>query len=524
MKIPSVKFNARKISDIMVKYYKMSALLCGMILASALPPCYQLWAAFVTFGFIVFLCCRVEKLCSLAAIGYWFGFGYFSLGFYWIGNALLVDIERTGWLYPITLILNGAFFGLFTIVPFMLTKLSKSVILKILLLASGWCLSEWFRGFFLTGFPWNPVSSVLAVSPNLIQTLAWWGTYGLSLVIVIVFAWPAVWLNKPNWKTFALMLLSPIALAILWEYGAFVIAHRPKINHGKAIMVRLVQPSIPQSLKWDKNALEQNVKEYVELSHGHDSNHIDFTLWGETAVPYDLTYDMEQVRKIRSSSPRYGYLISGFVRYEPDGNRYKPFNSFGVINRQGSLVAVYDKSHLVPFGEYIPLREYLPEWVKPVANTISEFGRGIKFETIKIGNYPEFAPLICYEIIFSDEIVRKDNKPKWAIVLTNDGWYGVSSGPYQHLVAAQMRAVEEGISIVRSANSGISAVINPYGEVTAQIPLGERGYKDTMVKPDEARKTIFGFCGNYIPLTMSYLILLFAFVLSRIGKVTRRNS
>ena len=516
MKKTSLKINVRNILAFTAKYHKFSALLCGMLLAMALPPFYQLWAAFASFSFGVYICSKKSKLWNLAAIGYWFGFGYFALGFYWIGNALLVDIERTGWLYPITLVLNGAVFGIFAIFPFMLTKFSKLIFLKILLLASGWCLSEWFRGFFLTGFPWNPISSVLAFSPNLLQTLVWWGTYGLSLIAVIIFAWPALWLNKPNYKTFVFSLLAPIALAVMWEYGAFIISHRPKINHGKAIMVRLVQPSIPQSLKWDKESLEQNLKEYINLSHGLDSNHIDFTLWGETAVPYDLTYDLEQVRKIRQSAPRYGYLISGFVRYEPDGSRYKPFNSFGVMNRKGIVVAVYDKSHLVPFGEYIPLRQYLPEWIKPVTNTISEFGRGIKFETIKVDGYPEFAPLICYEIIFSDEVVRKDNKPKWAIVLTNDGWYGISSGPYQHLVAAQMRAVEEGISIVRSANSGISAVINPYGEVTAQIPLGERGFIDTMVKPDEARKTIFGICGNYIPLTMSCLILLLAFVLSRI--------
>lgn len=516
MKKPKLRVSMQSVLEFVAKYHKFSALLCGTLLAVALPPFYQLWAAFVSFSLMLYISSRKDSLCNLAAIGYWFGFGYFALGFYWIGNALLVDIERTGWLYPITLVLNGAFFGVFAIFPFMLTKFSKLIFLKILLLASGWCLSEWFRGFFLTGFPWNPISSVLAISPNLLQTLAWWGTYGLSLIVVIIFAWPTIWLNKPNYKTFIAALLAPIALVVLWEYGTFVISHRPKINHGKAIMVRLVQPSIPQSLKWDKESLEENLKEYVELSHGLDSNHIDFTLWGETAVPYDLTYDMEQVRKIRQSAPRYGYLISGFIRYEPDGNRYKPFNSFGVMNRKGSVVAVYDKSHLVPFGEYIPLREYLPKWIKPVANTISEFGRGIKFETIKLEDYPEFAPLICYEIIFSDEVVRKDNKPKWAIVLTNDGWYGISSGPYQHLVAAQMRAVEEGISIVRSANSGISAVVNPYGEVTAQIPLGERGFLDTMVKPDEARKTIFGICGNYIPLTMSCLILLFAFLLSRI--------
>jgi apolipoprotein N-acyltransferase len=186
-------------------------------------------------------------------------------------------------------------------------------------------------------------------------------------------------------------------------------------------------------------------------------------------------------------------------------------------------VGWYDKSHLVPFGEYIPLRQYLPEWVRPLANTVAEFGRGEKYKTLKIGRYPAFAPLICYEIIFSDEIIDKDVKqrPTWAVVLTNDGWYGISSGPHQHLAAAQMRAVEEGITVVRSANSGISAVINPYGEIKAQIPLGERGAIDALVKPEEAHSTLFSQYGIKIPLAMSCILILLALMLSFVPALQR---
>ena len=141
---------------------------------------------------------------------------------------------------------------------------------------------------------------------------------------------------------------------------------------------------------------------------------------------------------------------------------------------------------------------------------VGQFAKGEKYQAIKLDSYAEFAPLICYEVIFSGQIVRKQNKPKWAVVLTNDGWYGISAGPYQHLVAAQMRAAEEGISIVRSANSGISAVINPYGIITSQIGLSERGYIDDTVKISMSHDTLFGKYGNTIPLLMALLLILTA--------------
>ncbi|MBP1531950.1 MAG: apolipoprotein N-acyltransferase, partial [Alphaproteobacteria bacterium] len=258
------------------------------------------------------------------------------------------------------------------------------------------------------------------------------------------------------------------------------------------------------------------------LSKAEDNQYVDFTIWGETAVPFDLYYDAEHISKLRRAVPPHGYLITGFLRYA-DGSYYHPYNSFGVISKQGTVEGVYDKSHLVPFGEYIPLRKYLPAWVRPLTNTVAEFGRGNQYETIKIAEYPEFAPLICYEIIFSSQVIRKTDKPKWIIVLTNDGWYGNSSGPYQHLVAAQMRAVEEGVSVVRSANSGISAVINPYGEVVEQIPLNMKGVIDVAVKLDEAHNTLFGKLGNFIPLSLAVLLLLFAIYFEKIVACFRRR-
>ena len=501
---------------IVLKYPKTAAFVLGALLTAALPPYYQFWTMFLAFSGLMFLICGTNRLRKLCELGYWFGFGYFAVGFYWIGNALLIDVMQTGWLYPIVLLLNGAFFGLFTILPAAVTKYGRNIVSKMLLFAAVWCLStEWLRSFLLTGFPWNPISSVLGFSVPMMQILSVLGTYGTSLLLVLTAVCPTIWLVDPR-KYNTVMLFLPVAVCLgLWQFGEYILDIRPSVPDGNSIMVRLVQPSIPQTLKWNREVLEDNLQTYVNLSRQKDIGYVDFTIWGETAYPFDLRYDEKHKRKIAAAVPTYGYLITGFLRHVNDGYDYTPYNSFGVINTKGELVDWYDKNHLVPFGEYIPLRKYLPEWVRPIANTVAEFGRGEKYKTLRIGNYPMFAPLICYEVIFSDEVIgREGEHPTWAVVLTNDGWYGVSSGPYQHLVAAQMRAIEEGITIVRSANSGISALISAYGEIRAQIPLGERAAIDALVKPEEAHSTVFSRYGNRIPLAMSMMLILLALMLS----------
>lgn len=494
--------------------YKMWALFWGTLVVAALPPFYCWWLIAPCFGGLIWLCNGSYGWRHLAAIGYWFGFGYFAAGFYWIGNALLVDVAKTGWLYLPVLLINGAFFGIFTILPTVATKFGSTLAEKILCLVIGWGIgAEWVRGFFLTGFPWNPLSSMLSFSAVWLQSLAIFGTYGLSMILLLMAALPAVWILQPQKRNLWAPLVSLLMLGMLWGYGEYRLADYRKYGNDmvafaegeRQIQVRLVQPSIPQSLKWNRETRENNFAQYLALSTQTDNRHIDFTVWGETASPFDFNYDTVHARQVRAAVPPQGYLISGMLRYEMSGADYVLYNSLAVINKDGQVVAGYDKTHLVPFGEYIPFRAYLPQWVRPIANTVAEFGRGIKYQTIAVEGHPEFAPLICYEIIFSDEVVSKERKPKWLVVLTNDGWYGQSAGPYQHLAAAQMRAVEEGISIVRSANSGISAVINPYGIITQSIGLDERDFVDATVNPNLSQDTLFGKYGNRM---MGFVVVL----------------
>ncbi len=512
------------------EHYKSCAVTLGLLLACALPPFYHVWVLPIVFGGLVWLANIYQMVRKLSAIGYWFGFGFFVAGFYWIGNALLVDVQATGWLYPIVLLLNGGFFGIFTILPLVMTKFGRTVLAKILLMAGMWILSaEWLRSFLLTGFPWNPLSSVLSFNPVWLQTLGIFGTYGLSGILILISSLPMVWiLGRCKCNVWA-PLMAILLVVAMWGYGEYkMFAYKkfgdlmiPLSSGEELIKVRLVQPSIPQLLKWDEQMREDNFANYVALSKEADLSDIDFVVWGETASSFDLTYDEKHRLQAAESVPPEGYLIAGLLRFGYTGLGWQPYNSLAVINSEGLVVDTYDKSHLVPFGEYIPLRQYLPQWVRPVANTVAEFGRGLKYQTIALEGYPEFAPLICYEVIFSDEVVRKTDKPSWLVVLTNDGWYGISAGPYQHLAAAQMRAVEEGVSVVRSANSGISAVINPFGVITAKLGLAEHGYVDGIVNPNWAKShcTLFGRLGNIIPLCLAFILIAFGLLFARSKKL-----
>lgn len=490
-------------AQILQKYYKTTSFLCGLLLTLALPPYYIYPVAIIAFPLFFWLINQIEGTRKICASGYWFGFGFFAGGFYWIGNALLIDIGRTGWLYPITLFLNGAFFGIFTILPALGGAYKKilSTTARMFLFAALWGFStEWIRSWFFSGFPWNPLSSILLFDISAAQALAIFGTYGLSALTALALVFPAIFLLRRTWKNFVLSIFMMIAFPLgLMIYGASTIPSSSAKSDN--ISVRLVQPSIPQTAEWGNERAENELNQHIELSKSaKNEKNPDFIIWGETASPFDLTYDRLHIKKIAEIIPQNGYLITGMLRreFEPNGYDYKLYNSLAILDYNAQVVDIYSKNHLVPFGEYIPLRSILPSFIRPVTNMVAEFGRGKKYQVISPKNFPKFAPLICYEIIFSDNIVRKDNNLKWMVLLTFDGWYGDSTGPYQHLAAAQMRAIEEGINIVRSANSGISAVITGYGEIVAKLDLNKRGVLDAEVPLNSAHKTLFGKYGNIL--------------------------
>lgn len=506
----------RRLSAMLSAFPKTAAFMLGILSVYALPPFHIFPILFVSFSGLF---CLLEKTADTAPkawkLGYAFGFGHFAFGLSWIGNALLLDASAFGWLYPLCLLAGGAFFGLFTALPLWLSYYFKPLIARILAFAGFWGFSEWLRSFVLTGFPWNLLGSVFAFSDTMLQTASLWGTYGLSLITILIASFPALYLCKPQ-KRNLLPAAGIPALLLLLLFGIGFFRLSAAVQTAGETTVRLVQPAIPQAMKWDRNALEYNFQKYIALSRTAGLDKIDFVVWGETAVPFPLDIDEEHRQAITAAIPADGYLITGLVRYEgkPDGG-YTPFNSMFVINKQGEIIAHYDKTHLVPFGEYIPLKQYLPDWIRPVANTIADFGTGSGPQNLSIKNFPELSASICYEIIFPYQIINRQKKPEWMINLTNDGWYGDSMGPYQHLTAARLRAVEEGITIIRAANSGISAAISPYGQVIAAIPLNIQNIMDIRLPAEASVFTFYNKHGNNIPIALYLFNIILACYISQ---------
>ena len=212
--------------------------------------------------------------------------------------------------------------------------------------------------------------------------------------------------------------------------------------------------------------------------------------------------------------PDKGFLVTGAVDYVYDGEKWRPMNVMQTV-KNGRIIASYGKSHLVPFGEYIPFRKFLPQSLKPVTNVIADFMPGEGLTTIKLPKIPPFGILICYEIIFPAKVANTHNRPKWLITLTNDGWYGDSSGPRQHLVATRMRAVEEGLTIVRAANSGISALISRTGVVLAQLPLNASGILDISLPQELFVHTLYGKYHNLCPAILGIFLLCISLFISK---------
>lgn len=493
---------------------KTIAFLAGSLSVQALPPFYHSYILFFTTSWLLYAIHQASNKKQAFALGYWFGFGFFAFGFAWVNNALLVFPEKTGWLIPITFLASGGFMGLFIAFPSLLSKLNKTITSQYLSWAAWIVIFEWIRSWFLTGFPWNLWGTCLAFNIKLIQLSSVIGTYGLSLILLLTASAPVLWLVGKNLKN-ALKTASIILLCTctLYAFGHFRIS-RLEDNTSNQITIRLVQPEISQNQKWSLDLRTEHFQKYIKESQKQPlNNNSSIIVWGETASPFPLDMDKNALTEAIKILPPEGYLVTGQIRLQDNYyNGWDAYNSSLIINSQGVIEDFYDKTHLVPFGEYIPLRQWLPEFIRPVANVISTLKAGNGPKIINIPNIPPFGIQICYEIIFPHQIINPSQKPEWVINLTNDGWYGLSSGPYQHLVNTQLRAVEEGITIVRSANNGISALINRYGKIVDSLSLHQVGSLDIALPQKTSVATIYNTLGNIPILTICLLLIVVAFL------------
>ena len=340
----------------------------------------------------------------------------------------------------------------------------------------------------------------------MLQSVAWVGIYGLSFVTVLAASLPAL-LGASSLvpisarRRWAPAIAAALLLLIPGVAGAVRLEMSPTVASG--IWLRLVQPSIPQTMKWEPGTVEADFRRLLDLSAAPAAHPIAAVVWPEAAVPFFLERDAPHRHEIAAIVPKRGYLITGALRANPPPSPVvQVWNSIDVVNADDDVVTHYDKAHLVPFGEYIPLRHVLP-FKKITAGTL-DLSAGPGPRTIALPGLPPFAAAICYEAIFPGSIVDEEERPAWILNVTNDAWYGHSSGPYQHLASARTRTVEEGLPMVRVANNGISAVIDAAGRVRARINLDTVGYADVAL-PAAGRRTLYARVGDW---TLVVLLLL----------------
>jgi apolipoprotein N-acyltransferase len=462
---------------------------------------------------------RAPSLRRALLIGWLFGLAQFVIGLNWIATAFTYQAEMPHWLGWVAVVLLSLYLAIYPALAAGLAwRLGRGAHVPLLLaLAGGWAVTEWLRGSLFTGFAWNPIGVSLAPTA-LIESSALIGTYGLSILVVLMGG--AIWLESQR-RYLAGVLIVLLAL-ILWALpGARVadtnIAMKP---------VRIVQPNIGQQDKWRPGFGEVAARRLAGLSaprEGGPGRRLLF--WPEAAVTEPLEdartgehQAMVEFTRMRAASlvAPGEFLLTGGIGYSGTARRVTgATNSVFVLGSGGQLLGRYDKAHLVPYGEYLPMRPLLSAMgLSRLAPGDVDFTPGPGPRTIALPGWGRIGFQLCYEIIFSGEVVDHRNRPDVIFNPSNDAWFG-SWGPPQHLAQARLRAAEEGIPVIRSTPTGISAIIDARGAVVQSLPLGTAGVIDGVLPPASERLTPFARVGNWIPLILAFMLLIGAIALPK---------
>jgi apolipoprotein N-acyltransferase len=502
------------------------ALLAGTVSAFAMAP-FNAWPVlFVSFPVMVWLIDgagggRLRGIPAAAMAGWWFGLGYFAPGLYWIGYAFLVDAPTFAWLMPFAVLGLPAYLALFPAFGFALARLiwTKDAS-RVLALAASLTVSEWLRGHVLTGFPWNAFGYALTEPLALAQTASLIGLWGLTFLGVAIFASPAALIDGPSGgrKPWLAPITALVLLVAMGIFGVVRLSLQPTTMVPNA-KLRIMQPNLQQDVRFNYSAKPEVMKKYLMLSDrasGPQSNGVrnaSILIWPESAFPFFLTREADAMAQIADLLPKGTVLITGSVRapdLPPGAKITRAYNSIYVIDHDGSVLSIYDKLHLVPFGEYLPFQDWMEKLgFVQLTKVQGGFIAGARRRPMEIPNAPRVLPLICYEAIFPEDVAAREDRAGWMVNLTNDGWFGISTGPYQHLQQARLRAIEQGLPMVRAANTGISAVIDPVGRVVARLGLGVEGVLDSSL-PAAIAPTVYARVGDIPAAIMVAIALLFA--------------
>jgi apolipoprotein N-acyltransferase len=503
------------------------AFTAGAVSALAMAP-FNAWPVlFLTFPMLVFLIDGVASrgwsgLLAAAEIGWWFGFGYFLAGLYWLGYAFLVDAATFGWLLPFAVLGLPAILAIYTALGVMLARLLwQRGPVRIFALAVCLTVTEWLRGHAFTGFPWNAFGHALTAPSALAQVASVFGLWGLTFIAVAVCASPATLFdhNEKKRRPLLPLALAVLTLVALGSFGAVRLARTPtRLVDG--VHLRIMQPNLQQDVRFNYAARHEVVDHYLALSARQGLDQVTHLIWPESPFPFFLTREADAFAQIARALPQNTLLFTGAMRLSDPDNPAQSgvYNSIYVIDHQASIRAVYDKVHLVPFGEYLPFEEVLESiGLQTLTEQRGGFLAGDRHRRITVPGAPSALPLICYEIIFPGELASSEERPGWIINVTNDGWFGNSSGPYQHLQQARVTAIEQGLPVARAANTGISAVVDPLGRIVASLPLASEGVLDAPL-PRSIAAPIYARFGD----APAAVLILIAFVVAVRGRLRSR--
>ena len=504
----------KKISNLSLKNKYLLSFFCGSFTSLALAPINFIFVLFITFPLFILIIDSQKPfnkkiLFKLFKIGWSFGFGYSLFGLYWINISFLNDINSFYFYLPLAVIIMPLMLGLFYgFIPLIASLFYPNNTYRLWSISVSWTFMEWIKSD-LFDFPWNQIGHVLIDINPILQITSIFGELSLTLLVVYICSFPVI-IFKKNSKKLYLYCLPIILLIIIYFFGYQSL----KFNETsyENIDLLLVQPNIEQKIKWLPSYKESITKKLLNLSNQVNEEDTSFNekyiIWPETALPTLIDEDDIVMDKIASLLNKNTFLLTGAVRREKDNKNhsYKYYNSFFIINENKQIIDKYDKRILVPFGEYIPFSNLIDKFFEfDIAGLTGSFSKGTK----KILNTSKnFSVLICYEIIFSGRAYSKEKRPNWILNITNDAWFGKSAGPYQHLAMSKIRAVEEGLPVIRVANTGISAIIDPKGRVLKKLSLGET----SVIKSKLPKKMDPTFYTHYGKMSITLIMVVISLI------------
>jgi apolipoprotein N-acyltransferase len=503
--------------------------LLGLAFLFAFQPYNWAWLFFPLFIMVCHLSGTLNppQKCVVFWTGWLFGLGYFVGGLHWIAFALHVDIGKFWWLIPFAVLGLPAFLALFFGLIFVITSHLKRfpTIVQLGGFALAWSGMEWIRGHLFGGLPWLNIGE-LEFPPTIngynvpLQALKIYGIYGVGLLWLILGA--ALYGLVIYKKRVLSIILSLSALAALYgpySYEKLTHPHAFNTQFHEDFVVTMVQPDIPQVQKWDADLYRRNLEHFMDLSRDSIPLEPRVLIWPEAAIPYSLESGSPLAAYLATLLRPQDLLILGAPHVLRSEHGAIAYNSAHLLDHSRTVVARYNKSHLVPFGEYMPLRAYLPAMLDKIAPGVLDFTPGDGLKTIAVNPFPALNILICYEVIFPGAVQERTTHqahPQWFLNLTNDGWYLNSAGPYQHLQIARLRAIEEGIPLVRSVYRGISAVFDAYGKEIARIPYGKAQALTVKLPKALEYATPYAQYGDWI-----YFLMILSFLLVIVGVIIK---